>query len=243
MLCDQALKALAPMLVCEEGPRGARLTTHCLYPSFQPVRVAISKVGDGYRIHDDGGAYEEAWLHGREDALIRRFIRDECTRYSLSKSGKTISASVESSDWLLSAILSVANASSLAAHRAVARITAAAEEALIDRIDRSLTKTFGDKRVEKGVDLVGKSGGKRHFDFGLDLDSDMPILVSGVLPHMASVTSKYVNFADTEFDSRHKLAVFDKDLDTDNAALLTQVASVVPLKSLSVVAGKVLAIQ
>jgi len=57
-------------------------------------------------------------------------------------------------------------------------------------------------------------------------------LINGVSPHAASISSKYVAFADTEGDTAHKFAVFDRELEGEDAALLGQVASVVPLASL-----------
>lgn len=232
MSCPDILAALSQISVCGETSQGSRLTTHCLYPSFEPVRVYVAKVGDGYRIHDGGAAFQEAWLHGREEALICRAIRDECARFRLEEAAKTVAVNVRSKEWLLSAVLAVANASSLAAHRAVTRIVAAAEEALADRIERLLAHRFGEGKFTRDVDLVGRSGGKRHFDFVLPIQDDGAILINGVSPHMASISSKYVAFADMEVDRDLKFAVFERDLGPDDAALLQQVANIVPLKSL-----------
>lgn len=241
MSCEDVHIALSQSAVCEETSEGARLTTHCLYPSFEPVCVYVAKVGDGYRVHDAGGAFEQAWLHGREEALIGRAIREECVRFRLDGADNKISVSVASRDWLSSAILAVANASSLAAHRAVARIVAAAEEALVDRIGRSLAQRFGESRFRRNVDLTGRSGGKRHFDFVLPMSDNEALLINGVAPHMGSISSKYVAFADTEFDRDHKFAVFDRELGPDDAALLQQVASIVPLNNLPTTAERSLA--
>jgi hypothetical protein len=120
--CGEIHAALSGLVVCEETTSGARLATHCLYPSFEAVRVFVAKFGDGYKVHDDGGAYREAWLHGRDDALISRIIKSEASRCRLAVSGASMVADVPSAEWLASAILTVSNASASAARKAVERI-------------------------------------------------------------------------------------------------------------------------
>jgi hypothetical protein len=164
--------------------------------------------------------------------MILNSLREACNKFHLALSNKAIIARIDSVDWLTSAILSVANASSLAAHDAVAKIVAAAEEALVDRIEHDLAQSFGPKSYEKNVDIRGVSGGMRHFDFVLGRRSPAPLLINGVSPHRNSIAAKYVTFADTEVDKRRKFAVHDRELHNDDVVLLQQVASVVPLKSL-----------
>jgi hypothetical protein len=240
MTCDDIYKALAGFLACEQTEEGARIATHCLYPSFEAVRVFVAKVGDGYSVHDGSGAFNIAWLHARDEAMILTSLREACSRFHLTLLDKAIVAKVASIDWLTSAILSVANASSLAAHDAVAKIVAAAEEALIDRIEHDLARSFGPKSYEKNVDIRGMSGGIRHFDFVMARRSPVPLLINGVSPHRNSIAAKYVTFADTEADKGHKFAVHDRELHNDDVVLLQQVASVVPLRSLPVGAKRAL---
>lgn len=235
MACDDIHKALASFSECEETPEGARIATHCLYPSFKSVKVFVAKVGDGFNLHDGSGAYNVAWLHGRNDLMIMNTIKRTVSRFHLELLGKGIFAKAPSIDWLPNAIISVANASSLAAHDAVAKLTAAAEEALVDRIERSLTASLGPKGFDKDVEVRGVSGGMRHFDFVVGRRDPIPVFINGVLPHKISIASKYVSFADTEADKMHKLAVHDRELDNDDTLLLQQVAMVVPFKSLQAV--------
>jgi hypothetical protein len=232
MACDDIHKALAEFSACEETSEGARIATHCLYPSFESVRVFVAKVGDGYNLHDGAGAYNTAWLHGRDDPMIVNSIKRAAAKFRLEVLGKSVFAKAPSIDWLPSAIISVANASSLAAHEAVAKLTAAAEEALVDRIERSLRDSVGPKEFDKNVEVIGLSGGMRHFDFVVGRHGPAPVFINGVLPHKVSIASKYVSFADTEADRNHKFAVHDKELDNDDTLLLQQVALVVPFKSL-----------
>lgn len=232
MSCDDIRAALAGFDVCEETSEGACLTTHCLYPSFEPVRVFVAKFGDGYKVHDGKGAFVAAWAHGRDEALINRALVAECSRYHLSVSSDAIVADVPSKDWLLSGILGVANASAAAATAVVARVVAAAEAALVDRIQAALIEAFGTSSFSKAVDIVGKSGGRRHFDFALKA-GDHDVLINGVSPHHGSISAKYVAFADTDGDQAHKFAVYDRTLEVDDVALLQQVASIVPIEALT----------
>jgi hypothetical protein len=101
MVCDEIRAALGGRFDrCEETSSGSRIATHCLYPSFTPVSVFVAKIGDGYRVHDGAGAYESAWLHGRDDALIARVLRDECLRFRLDFEDNVIGADVNSNECL-----------------------------------------------------------------------------------------------------------------------------------------------
>ena len=235
MTCDEIRKAMAEFNACEHTAEGARIATHCLYPSFEYVRVFVVKVGDGFHVHDGAGAYNAAWLHGRDDEMIKRSLDDAAERFRLHVSGTALVGNVKSLDWLTSAILSVANASSIAAHDAVAKIAAAQEEALVNRIAKSLAEAVGPryiKELSRNVNIRGFSGGLRHFDFVLGREGSKKILINSVTPHRNSISAKYVSFADTEGDPKDKFAVHDRDLDNDDTLLLQQVASVVPLTSL-----------
>lgn len=238
--CDEVHAAISGLVVCDETTSGARVATHCLYPSFDMVRVSVAKMGDGFKVHDDGGAFREAWLHGRDEPLIMRTLKQEAEKFRLKISDTSLVADVPSSDWLLSAILTVSNASSIAARRAVERITTAAEAALVDRISGVLLERFGKSHVKAGLDVRGASGGVRHFDFGVTSPDGVELLINGVLPHHGSVSSKYVAFADTDIERRRKLAVFDKSLETADIALLQQVADIVPFRALTHTALKAL---
>jgi hypothetical protein len=232
MACDDIRTAMAAFEACEQTPEGASIATHCLYPSFEHVRVFVAKLGDGFRIHDGAGAYNTAWLHGRDEELISRSITEAAERFHIFVAGKALVAKINSIDWLTSAILSVANASCLAAHEAVDRIMAAQEEALIDRIGNSLNESFSPKNVSKNVNIKGISGGLRHFDFILARDTPQPIFINSVHPRRNSVAAKYVSFADNAANRRYKLAIHDRELETGDIVLLQQVADVVPLGSL-----------
>jgi hypothetical protein len=116
----------------------------------------------------------------------------------------------------------------------VDKIVAAQEEALIDRINSSLTEFIPSRYVSRNVNIKGISGGLRHFDFVLNRESPQPIFVNSVTPRRNSIAAKYVSFADAAGDVLHKLAVHDRELETGDTVLLQQVASVVPLAGLNI---------
>lgn len=233
MSCDDIRKALADFSECEQTPEGARIATHCLYPSFENVRVFVAKVGDGFTVHDGAGAYNTAWLHGRDEDLIGRSLSEAAEKFHITVATKAIVARVNSVEWLTSAILSVANASSVAANDAVDRIVAAQEEALVDRIGRTLSEVISPRQLTKNVNVKGVSGGMRHFDFVIGRESPHPILINSVTPRRNSIAAKYVSFSDTAEKRQFKFAVHDRELEPGDVALLQQVASVVPLASLA----------
>lgn len=118
-ICEEIHAALSRFSSCEETEDGARIPTHCLYPSFTHVYVYIAKVGKGYRVHDGSGAYDAAWLHGRDAEMIVGLLKNECANFHLDLSDTSIVAPVPSTEWLAAAIMSVANASALAARNAI----------------------------------------------------------------------------------------------------------------------------
>src|SRR3712207_506186 len=98
MACEQIKAALAAFDICVETDEGARVTTHCLYPSFEPVNVFVIGFEEGFKIHDGGGASRSAWIHGRDDSLIVRVMGKHARRYNLVVSDGMFVASIPSSD-------------------------------------------------------------------------------------------------------------------------------------------------
>src|ERR1035437_7626871 len=111
MLCDEIRASFPMSSSCEESESGAVVSTHCLYPSATPVRVFVAKVGDGFKVHDGGAAWREAWLHGRDEHVILSCLRKESSIYRLEMIDGALWANAKSADWLAAAILAVANGS------------------------------------------------------------------------------------------------------------------------------------
>lgn len=246
MICEDVRAALGAGDICEETDAGARVATHCLYPSFEPVSVFVSKLGHGYRISDGGGAVRCAWRHGRDEALTQRMLAKEAARYHLKAADHALIADAPSIDWLRAAILAVANASASVAHSAVGKATAAAEKVLKDKIYSALVHIAVPERIGTDFEVVGSSGDARHFDYGVRAENDNLLLVSAVAPHHTSIYAKYVAFSDTKKleDPRiSRFAVYDRQLGTGDISLMLQVADLVPLKALDPKARRALSVQ
>jgi hypothetical protein len=232
--CDDIKAALSAFEVCTETEDGSRVATHCLYPSFEPVEVFVVRFGDGFRVHDGGGATRSAWTHGRDNVLIGRMLTKQANRYQIGVIDDALVASVPSIDWLASAILAVANASAAAAHAALDRFVTATETVLKDKILKVLKSTVPVSMVAVGYEVAGQS--KIHkFDFAVtEFDGSM-LLLNAVAPHHISVASKYVAFSDIihrEDVRTDRWAVHDKELEPSDVSLLQQVADIVPMKAL-----------
>ena len=241
MICDDVLIALSEGALCEEGERGARVETHCLYPSFEPVCVYVAKHGDGYIVSDGGGAVASAWVHGRDE--IHKVLVRECARFSADCVGDAVEVRVPSADWLKAAILSVANASAAAATVSLERVAVAAERILGERIYEALSNVVPTSTIAREFEYRGASGKRWRYDFAA-ATGDHLLLVNAVTPHHISISAKYVAFADTPAndDGRlEKLAVFGRKLETADVALITQVATLVPVGSLERGVRRVLA--
>jgi len=228
VLCDDIRAALAEGDVCDMTDRGARIVTHCLYPSFEPVEVFISPYGDGYRITDGGGAAAAAYLHGRDE--LGKVLLRECARFGVQCTADTVVAEVRDIGWLRAGILAVANASSAAALSALERVAVAAERVLADKIYDGLKRVVGASHVAKEYEHRGVSGKRWRYDFAATATESL-LLVNAVAPHHVSVSAKYVAFADTPAndDRVGKIAVYGRKLQTEDVALITQVATLVPV--------------
>ena len=104
--------------------------------------------------------------------------------------------------------------------------------ALIKRIEGTLEKMIPAARIGREVAIKGRSGGERRFDFAIRREDKHSLLINGVSPHHASISSKYVAFSDSDGDREDKLAVYARPLQTDDTALLQQVATIVPIAAL-----------
>lgn len=241
MICEDIRAAMGAGEICEETEAGARVTTHCLYPSFDPVSVFVVKIGSGYRVSDAGGALRNAWTGGRDEALSNRMLAKEAARYHLRVSDYALVAEVPSLDWLRAAILAVANASAAVAHTALGKIVAAAEGELKDRIRETLRHLAPEDNIGEDVEVIGRSGDARNFDYSVKIANDNSLLLSAVSPHPNSVAAKYVVFADTKgMPNVSRFAVYDRPLEKGSISLMLEVVDLVPINALDPRARRVL---
>ncbi|RVU15080.1 hypothetical protein [Methylobacterium oryzihabitans] len=242
MACDDIMAALSSFQACTETPHGSRLATHCLYPSFEPVDVYVHKFGDGFRVHDCGGARREAWLSGIDDAYVARLLNKEAARYQIEVEDGCLRATAQTADWLLAAVLAVANAAASVARIAADKAETVAQGELKARIDELLSSSFPGI-VRRDYAFRGKSGKDHHFDFALKPSMDQSLLINAVFPHHASIYANYVMFADTKiegYENIGRMVVFDKPLSEPDKILLEQVTSIVPVRSLPVGTARLL---
>lgn len=232
MICELLRTAMADFNACKTTLDGARIATHCLYPSFEAVHVYIVKDGETFIVHDGKGAFHASWEHGRDERAISRAINHEAARYQLAVEDHKLVANNVPMDWLKSAILAVANASAAAANSIVAKAIAAADEELVTKIDRVLTRRIAPKRIARNFRLKGSSGGDRHFDFAIRGPEGYELFLNGVTSHHASYSAKYVAFSDLETDLSNKISIRDKPLKTDVESLMLKVSTVVPLTAI-----------
>jgi hypothetical protein len=237
MLCEKIKEIMSNADACKMTTEGAQIVTHCLYPSYDSVRVFAAKFGDTYIVHDGGGARREAWLHARDDVFIGRSLSAMADRYHLEILNGSLVAKDISEDWIHSAILSVANASSLAAADALVRSATAHVDDLPERINEVLVRTVGPGHVARDFTTKGSSGGNRHFDFAVRIRDEFDIFINAISPHKGAIYSRYVSFADTAGAVDHKYGIFDAQLDTSDVALLSQVSLVTPFAALQENAG------
>lgn len=212
---------------CIEVEGGARLTTHCLYPSSDPVHVFIGKRAEGFRVTDGGGAWRSALMVGKASESI---FEKACRRHSVEVRGGILLATPPTSDWLYPAVLAVANASAMAA-RAALETYERAEKSLNAEIFELLSRHVPKHRIAKKYEYRGRSGHVWEIDFAV-LRSET-LLIKSVAQNGNSINSNYATFGDIgEQPDLSKVSVFDTELKQDSASLLRQVATLVPFKAL-----------
>ncbi len=235
MICERLHAELVRMADCAVTDEGVSIATHVMYPSFEPVKVFISGHGEGYRVHDGGGAMHSAWDHGRDAKVAQRVLAKHAKMHSLEHIDGRLVASVPNYDWLISAVLTVANASAGAAADAVDR-DVSSEATLADRIEEVLLAAYGPREFVRHYEVSGRSGKRYTFDFAVRRPRAGWLLVDGLTPHPASIAAKYVAFADTGRDAEGisgRFAVYERALDDADAALMQQVAALVPFHALA----------
>ena len=234
--------AIAPHLAvyneCLMSERGDRIRTQCLYPSHQPVHIYVAGIGDGFWVHDNREAVRVAQLHGQSENVGASAVRAAAEKFGLNELNGQLRVQIENAAWLNSAIVSVANASAFAARDAVSRADGAdRSDYLKGLIADVLLHLVGGGNFETNKNINGASGRRYRFDFALQ-SRDQTILIDGVTPHSNSVSAKYVAFSDAGAHIGAKgYAVMDTPLSQENKVLLSQVADVVPIKSLETTLG------
>lgn len=229
--CQQITDALSEFGSCERTERGTRITTHCLYPSFEPVSVIIVSSKVGFEVHDNAGAVTSAWLHGRDRGSIGKIFAKSARAFGCEFEKDVISCRAFGPDGIYGAILSVANASADAARAAVGKEVAQSEESLVTRTHAVLQRSTIKLDLHKEFEYPGASGKYYKFDIAAFRNDELA-LFEAVLPHPYSIASKYLAFSDTEVrPGLYKYAIFDRELPPEDRALISNVADLVSFNS------------
>lgn len=234
MNCELLQSLLGQMYSCRASDNGLLVKTSCLLPDFTQVSVYVVGHGDGFIVHDGGAAFNEAWLQGRDEQLVRKIAQREASRFRAHVEENSITVKVSAADWLPMAVLAVANAVSTTVRSAVDHVVAAHEAGLVQKIYMALSGLYGIESVKKEFVIEGQSGKDHKFNFAIGNPAQRILLVDAISPHHSSVAHKYTAFSDVRNaygDAALGFAVFDKPLDPDDIALMQQVASLVPLAS------------
>ncbi len=229
--CAEIFTILDAGRTCEASDYGLKVPTQCLYPSADVVFVHIAKFGDGYRVTDGGGISRCVLVHGRDSHALHSGLAEASNRHALRTEGGMLFADVSSVDWLPAAITAVANGASLAASIAVEHAVRRVERSLTTRIYAELTAVVPAQNIAKEYEYRGKSGKSWRIDYAV-LRGERPLLVKAVTPHHNSISSNYTAFGDIGTEDTQRFCVFHRKLDQMDAALLRQVASLVPIGSL-----------
>lgn len=237
-ICNDVRAVLGAMEYCEETEYGARVVTHCLYPSFEQVEVFVHRYGGGYRITDGGGAASSAWGHGRDRPAIMKALEREARKHGLEVVKGSLVVEVKTIDWLASGLLAVANAAAAAAHAAVERASSISSLDLSEKIFETLARLVLRETIQKDLILAGRSGIEWKVDYAI-ASNDNTILVNAVSPHPHSVNQKYAEFGDLP-DEAIKFAVHDGRLKASQSLLIEQVATTLPLDRLEAGARRAL---
>ena len=232
-ICSEVFEILSGGRECRIEDQGASIPTDCVYPSFDQVWVNIVRTGFGYHVTDLGGAVSSALIHGRDETVIQTALKSAAARFGVEASGGVLMATAPTRDWLRSAVMGIANASAYAAQSAVDHIAKAKEIALHEKVYAALSKTVRPEQIKKEFPYHGESGRLWKAEYAV-LRQGAPILLRGVVPHHASIVTTYAGFGDLpRSDGPQAIAVHDQALAPDDAALLRQVADVVPLIGLT----------
>lgn len=238
--CAYINNTLSEFGSCEKTEHGWRVTTHCLYPSFEQVSVFVRGYGDGFVITDAGGAITNVWHHGIDHSHAQRAMIKAAESFGCEYLRKEISLSVKTDEWLYSGIVSVANASSEAARAVVSKTRIANESGLIQKTKRFLEGLSWQPETKLEHAIHGSSGKLHTFDLAV-FHNDSTGLIDAVVPHANSIAAKYLAFADTESRAGlYKYAIFDTELTSEDKSLISDVADLVSYENVIGTDGKFL---
>jgi len=231
--CDLVRVAVDKFQSCEQTSAGLRVSTQCLYPSFDPVEVFVVGRGEGFIVHDDGEAARASWSNGVDERSVQRSLDAAAQYFGCETSGVQIRCEVPSQEWLWSAIASVANASSEAARSALGRVRQSREVSLIRKTKAIFDSAQWRPTTKLEFSYPGRSGKVHTFDLAVESGRKLA-LIDAVVPHPTSIAAKFLAFSDTETrPGVYKYALYEDELSQEDKALISNVADLIRYKALS----------
>ena len=238
--CEIINNRLAEFSFCVETNLGHKLTTHVMYPSFEPVSVFVVSRGDQFEVHDGGGAVKSAATHAIDGRSVKSACQQSAMRFSCEFFDDHISASAIDQDWLYSAIDAVANASSLAAHNIIQKKSVQKKQSLITKTKKIFDDSTWGAETKTEISIPGKSGKLHNFDLAVIYGNKMAI-IDAVVPHPNSIAAKYLAFSDAApKHGTYKYAIYEDDMSNEDKVLIANVADLISFSALQGTNGKFL---
>jgi hypothetical protein len=161
-----------------------------------------------------------------------------CARHAVEERDGFLVAESPNAEWLWPAIVAVANASAMAARTAEMFEEQRKEDDLKGQILDGLSRAIARHRIAKDYEYRGRSHRLWRMDFAVT--GATMLLVKAVRPSHNSITSSYTAFGDIgDGDTLAKFSVYDEQLAQDTTALLQQVATIVPVRSLTTMSQRI----
>lgn len=231
MECADILRFLDARRICEPSAYGTKIVTQCLYPSASPVFVHIGTWGDEYRVSDGGEAAECAFHLGRDKWAVEAGLKAARDRYSLQAEQAELFAIARDETWLPNVVAAVANGAAFAASVSADHDLHKRQKSLNEQIGERLHQSVPEKYIAKEYQYRGRSGKMWELDFAVI--APIPILIKAVTPHHNSIAATYTALSDILREDNRRFSVYSRRPQDDDAALLRQVAELVPLKGLA----------
>ena len=230
----QVSDALALFSSFETVRNAVVVHTHCLYPDNAIVSVWVrGRESNGFRVSDEGRAIDELTVSNRVIPNADRFLANFCHRSGLrARQGQIVSPAADFHG-LVSAILSVANASAEAVRRGLDILKVRRSRSLREDLVSVLYRTFPAQNMKRDVHLLGKTTRSYRFEAEIMIGGGRRLLIDPVTQDASSICSRHVGHFDIGQLRDHKVSqrlVYD-DREPWSAAdlnLLQTAAVIVP---------------
>ena len=170
---------------------GVAVTTHCMYPSNNLVRVLVCGGGDSFVVTDNGGTMFELRTSGVPVQSARLKMHNFLGNRGLMFDQGVITSESVSSDFLPTMILMVANASSELAYWTLANAKWKPQRAFKEVVRELLEQTFVLNQPRE-VEILGASKKRHKFENVIELSTGRRLIVDAVVHDASSINSRVV---------------------------------------------------